>query len=67
MNKFELSIRRIKMFFGAKYCNYETRHTHNFEYTHSNDKSGYERLVFFKCTKCGLVSYVDFTGCLIKV
>jgi hypothetical protein len=67
MNKFELLIRRIKMLFGAKYCNYKTRHTHDFEHTHSNDKSGYERLMFFECKKCRLKAYLDFTGCFNKV
>jgi len=63
---FELLWRKIEVkFLGKKYCSMTSRHGHDFEYTHGNNKPSWERLVFFKCTVCGKKSYVDFTGQLI--
>ena len=46
-------------------CNTKSVHGHDFEYLYSN-KKGFERLVFFKCSVCGKIVYVDFTGYLIE-
>ena len=67
MNWFEKLYRKFEVkFLGKKYCSMTSRHGHDFNYTHGNNKPYPERLVFFKCTVCDQKAYVDFTGQLQK-
>ena len=68
MTKIQLLYRKLEVkIFNKKYCSMTSIHGHDFNYTHGNNKHGYERLVFFKCSVCNKRAYVDATGMLIDM
>ena len=63
MNWYEKLVRLYEVKILKKnFCDNKTRHGHDFDYLGSNDKPGFQRLVFFKCSVCDKKSYVDASG-----